>query len=511
MTEQFRHFASSKYRHNEGLLRKAWFDARADFRGIACPSARDRTRADMGIFRNPSRSRRLLDYFEAYYDAQNTAALHFCETAKRTLGDAALVGLTYATLFGHEDRAEAGHAYPEPVLDSEFTDFFVSPESTIVTPGERKNTFLRLPTGSIALRQKSLFYAPLPESPPLLSAAIALTHNASLFLPADTPAENLKAIQRMIETAGRAQITTRKRVSPFAALIDPTASLVVHSGAGWLNKALLSEQFAEMTALGTPVDTYLFSDIFHPKLPEYKVWLLANSFYLSEAERRRVDARLKRSEHTAIFAYGVGMVSEDSVAGENGQQVAGQKMRMEPKSSNLRVRISETDDPLTWGQKMNTAFGTDRAASPTVTISDKTITRLGANADNKTNFSVLRNPAWTSVFNGGLPLPAALLQNVLKAAGCHIYAESHRVWADARSVAVLANTGKPLTISLPGLHDVRDAVTQEPVANHVTEFTVTLPPGTPGYYELRAYPAKKAPRPEPAETEKPTRPTKKRR
>lgn len=512
MTDQFRNFALDKYRRNEGLLRKGWFDARADFTGITCPSARDRTRADMGIFRNPARSRRLLDYYEAYYQAQNNAALHFCETAKRALGDGAMVGLTYATLFGNEDRAEAGHAYPEAVFDAECVDFFVSPafsspERENISPKQREGegALLRVPTGSLALREKALFCAPAPDIAPLLAAAVALTHNAGLFLPATTAAEDLQTVLRLTETAARAQPATRKRVSQVAILIDPTASLYVHSGAGWLNQALLSEQCREMIALGAPVDIYLFSDIFHPKLPDYKVWLLTNSFYLSEAERRRVDARLKRSEHTAIFAVGVGTVNEERVAAENGQQVVGQKMRMEPKSTNLRVRIAETDDPLTWGQKMNATFGTERAIAPTVTITDRAITRLGANTDNKTNFSALRNPTWTSVFCGGVPLPLPLLQNVLRAAGCHLYAESQRVCADARSVAVLAVSPQPIKISLPGLHDVRDALTQEPIASHVTEFSVTLKPGAVGYYELRAYPAKKVPRPEPPEAKPPSK------
>ncbi len=100
MTERFRAFALDKYRRNTGLLRRAWADPKAEFSEIACPDADARRATDFGALRNPARSRRLLDYYECFYEAQNAAALHFCSIIKRASAGRMLVGLSYAPIFG---------------------------------------------------------------------------------------------------------------------------------------------------------------------------------------------------------------------------------------------------------------------------------------------------------------------------------------------------------------------------------------------------------------------------
>ena len=363
MTERYIQFAQEKYRRNEGVLRKEWFDAKIQFQRITCPTARDRDQAFYGAFRNPLRSRRLLDYYECFAGAQNDAALLFCETVKKTTEGAALVGLAYAAFPGYDTPAEDGTLYPDAVMDSPEVDFFLTPE--------HPNRFPYLPLAGLALRGKFVFNAeknPLP---------------GKTFVPA-----------------------------PIAIVADFAALTYLRPAERWAAEAALGGQIRELESGGIAYDLYALADIFHAQLPNYKVWFFPNAYYLSEAERRRIDARIKRSEQTAVFLWGVGLCGETGINAEFGQRLYGQKMRLESNESNLRVRHASEKDPIMIDQKPKGHFGAERAASPTATVSDKSIVRLGANADNKTNFSVMRYPQWTSVYCGAAPVPASILKTL---------------------------------------------------------------------------------------------------
>ena len=363
MTERFIQFAQEKYRRNEGVLRKEWFDAKIQFPRITCPTARDREQAFYGAFRNPLRSRRLLDYYECFAAAQNGAALQFCEAVKKTTDGAALVGLAYGAFPGYDSPAEDGTAYPDAVMDSADVDFFVKPDS--------QDRFPFLPLASFGLRGKFVF------------------NSAKNPVPGKTATS-----------------------APVAVVADFATLSYLRPAELWAAEAALGGQLRELERGGVAYDLYALSDIFNAQIPNYKVWIFPNTYYLSEAERRRIDARIKRSEQTAIFLWGVGLCGETGINGEFGQRLYGQKLRVESNAMNLRVRNANEKDPLMLDQKPKGHFGSEQAAAPTVTVSDKSIVRLGANADNKTNFSVMRFPQWTSIYCGAAPVPASIIKTL---------------------------------------------------------------------------------------------------
>ncbi len=483
MTAHFRHWAVEKYRRNTGLLRKAWFDARGEFASITCPGARERRRGDFGVLRNPPRSMRILDYYDSLADAQNSAALHFCEQTRKACEGRALVGLSFATISECGTEPEDGHGMPETVLDSPDVQF-------LANRGAADGSYVRALTGSMSLRGKLVFHVPAHDCSPGQAAAIALTHQLGAILPANTASNILRSTGDAMERARPLSGKVRRRASPVAVVMDMANRHYVAepaAQAGPLNALMMTSQIEELTRTGTPFDLYLLSDLFHPKFPDYKVVLFLNTFYLSEAERRRVDARVKRSGTTAVWLWGAGLVGEDGVGAEYARRLCGQKVRAETNSVSLRVRIAEGNDPLTWGYHPGTHFGVDRAVSPIVTIADKSIVRLGANTDNKTVFAARRAEDWTSVVFGTPHVPAGLLRNLLRAAGAHLYndtGEAAIVQADARSVAVTAPRGGQIPLSLPGRYDVTDGWSNKLIARGVSEFTATLRPGETAYFEL---------------------------
>jgi hypothetical protein len=485
MTEAFRSYAREKYRRNAGLLKKAWGDTRPDFDLIICPNAWERSKGDYGIFRSPTRNRRVGDYHECFADAQNKAALHFCATVKRASEGHALVGLTYATVPNIVAIPEDGHAYPEPVLDAAEVDFFVAPG----LPADPLT--LRTVTGSVRLRDKLLLIAPAAGASSELATALSATQETGLCLPAATPAETLKLASRLAAESLRASSKLRKRASQVAVVVDMAAATHLAAGKSAptpLFNSMLTELFRDLNRLGVPYDVYQLGDLFHPKYPDYKVTIFPNMFSLTEAEHRRVDARVKRSEQTGIWFYAPGLLGENGAEGSNVQSLTGMKTRVELEETSLRVRIAVSDDPLTWGYHAGSHFGMEKAFSPTVTLADKQLTRLGANSNNKTNFAVFRFPHWNSLVFGVFPVPRTLLRNALRAAGVHLYLDTGdadlAILADARTVALHSGKAGTFTLFLPGSYLVREAATGKTIAPATTEITTTVAAGGTAVYEI---------------------------
>lgn len=483
MQEQFRIWAAEKYRRNTGLLRKAWFDTRAEFPEIVCPSAEERRRAHTGVLRNPIRSRRILDYYECLFTQQNTSAAAFCSHVRKACDGKALVAISFGSLFENGSLPEQAYGLPEAVLDSDDVGLFIQ-------SGSREGAYLRGLNGSLALRGKLVIHTTPPGSDVRKAGAMALSMHAGLAAPVATAAETLRGVREGMERALNLSARIRRRESPLAIVVDAANMAYIGEAPDQpnpLNHLHLTAQMEEVTRLGVPFDTYLVSDLFHPKLPNYKVFLFLNTFYLSEAERRRIDARIKRSGQTAVWLWGAGLIGEEGVTAEYAGRLCGQKIRTEYGQVSMRVRIADANDPLTWGQHPGLQFGPERAVGPIVTVSDKAITRLGANTDNKTVFSVRRFEEWTSVVVGTAPLPAHLLRNLLRSCNAHLYVDDPNcvVFADSCSVAVATQRGGAMRISLPGQFDVIDGWTGRLFAQNVSEFDTEIAPGDTARYELK--------------------------
>ena len=250
MTERFRNFCVDKYRRNTGLLRKGWDDPRADFDRIKCPDAYERRYADLGVLRDPLRSRRMLDYFECFYGTQNEAALHFCGLLKRLTQSRALVGLAYAAPFGANPTAEGAQGLPETVFDSPDVDFCVD------TPTEHDHLYSSAFTGSLSLRDKFLFHTANPSRSAILEAGLAQTYVAGVILPTATPPGEIGRISRLGERGLLPAPGGSKRQAQVAVIADAFGPAYIggkdDTRAEW-GQRFFEEQMRELAQTGRSV------------------------------------------------------------------------------------------------------------------------------------------------------------------------------------------------------------------------------------------------------------------
>src|SRR5262249_360595 len=157
--------------------------------------------------------------------------------------------------------------------------------------------------------------------------ATALTYQAGCILPAEVAPETLKRMQEVGEKALRVPANVRKRAAQVAVILDFSANLYTSNTS--LITATCNGQLDQLALAWIPFDLYMLADLFHSGFPDHKVTLFLNTFYLSEAERRKVDARVKRSGQTAVWLWAGGIIGEEGIRAEMGQRCCGQKMRLE--------------------------------------------------------------------------------------------------------------------------------------------------------------------------------------
>lgn len=482
MNAAFIKYTVEKYRRNGGLLRKAWFDTRVEFSSITCPTAAERGKADYGVFRNPHRSRRLMDYYECLANSQVAAALSFCAIVKRASNGALIVGLESAPLTPQTLSPECGHTFPEPLLASPDVDFFVE------TGASSGAGIFRPYRDSAALNGKFVFVRSAASGDS--TAQRAAGEGVGAFVPAPRSNSAIADLTGLGAALEKGLSKPRKMQPQVAVVLDPSASLVVSSRADCAPvQNLMLDQIMLIRKAGLVFSIYSFADMFHAQFPDHKVVLMPNCFYLSEAERRRLDARVKRSGQTAVWFWAPGVIGEESINAESGSKCCGQKMRIEPGGLSLRTRIVISNDPLTWGRHAGDAFAPELPASPACTVADKQATRLGANSANKTSFSVRRFDVWTSVVYGTLPVPLDLLHNLFRGSGCHVYCSTLREgdWlaTDGRALTLSSRAGGMYTISLPGQFDVTDLISGKKVAAGANEIPAALNRGQSVVFELK--------------------------
>jgi hypothetical protein len=400
------------------------------------------------------------------------------------LPEGSLVGTEWSWKFD-TIRTETGEMrFPQPVIESPDVDLFVSSDGFEFA-------------ASLRLHNKFLLVTQSADSD-------VLANNAGVILDDQASVDRVNRCYHALTQSAKVPAKLRQSTNRVAVIVDPSNLLMTHVRAerqaesapmnplkehgNWLNASLVNEQLGQIAKLGTSYDMHLFSDFFRRDMPEYDVYFFLNSLYLSDAERRQLDARVKRNGKTSVFFWGAGAIWEEGVDAVVSQRVTGQRTRIESETSNLRVRVVEVGDPLTRGIKIGSMFGCDKPVSPTITIPDKSIKRLGGNTSNRTVFSVKRTEEWTSVIFGVTPVPANLLKNVLREAHCHLFADTDKpvtISANARYLAVSTRENCTEKISLPGVYDVLDGWTGKTIATEVSEFTVELKTGEEYLYELR--------------------------
>jgi hypothetical protein len=273
------------------------------------------------------------------------------------------------------------------------------------------------------------------------------------------------------------------------------------------NALLTAQKQWELGFIGAPWEPHLLTDMDNPKLKDFKLYIFLNTFHVTPAQRDAIHARLKRNGATAIWVYAPGYIT-DKLSVDNMTALIGIKLAENSTAGELHVDVSNDQHPYT-KSLANLSYGTDVNVadivryydhqvylkdprdpslrqdlagfriSPRFYSVDKQATTLGTLRLTDAvapGLVVKKQTGWTSVYSSAPILPAPLLRNIAREAGCHIYSDANDVvYANKNFVCIYAPSGGERVIHLREKSRVTEALENKPVSPGNKEIAVIVP------------------------------------
>jgi hypothetical protein len=438
------------------------------------PTIEERKQADLGMFRDPAKSRWMLDWAEYFHLVGATALGDFARIVKEETGGRSIVLAFNGYLPDLGVNHEIDHRAFETALHDPNLDCFSSPHSyTRRAPGD--DATLRGFLGSVRVAGKLWIneaderthlahptqwkhVATREESVEVLwrSFAQAVTNNCGLWFMDQGGLwfqdlgigwyEDEAILQAFADMrrAGAASMQ-RARTRPTQVALVSSFKTAFHladraSGLDNITNTLINPALEQWTKCGVPFDLYLLPELFAPNTPDYQVYAFLDTFVLSDDELRQIKA-LRDAGKTLLFYYAPGFLSETEYSLERMKELLGMDVEMTDAIS------------LPGGQEQRPGFVV-RGASDAL-----------ASAGNLH-------------FCAAPPLPSAELRALLERSGVHIYLESDDpLMVGGGYVALHASTAGTKTIRNSAPVVWTDIRTGKTLARDVSQLTIEMTKG----------------------------------
>ncbi len=483
----FRAFLAKRY-GTDARLRAAWNDPQVTLPTATLPNWSARRPGGPQVLRDPQSERRAVDFYEFISNMDADALLYVARIVREATAGKALVGTYYAYLTAHGiNQQDSGHLAARRVFDSPDIDFLMSPPNYYYRcPGEA-GTFMSA-TDSLRLRGKLW----LDES----DHRTFLTDPSAGYGRADTLEETRGVFwrefvevltkraavswfdmsggwfshPRLLADVGRAgrimaeSLPRRKAFQPeICVLVDPQSFYWMRSTTA--NAALDVYQVAIMPQAGAAWDFCLLDDLCAGRLPDYKLYVFLNAFYVDPARREAIHAKLKRNGATALFAYAPGYLGPHGASLPAMAALSGIRIAKDDAEGRPQLLL-EPNDPLARGLAPQTPVGAkDLTVAPRFYAEDPAAHIAGRLVGSRQAGLVVKPmDGWTSIYSAAMQLPAGLMRNIARSAGVHVWLETDdALYLDDQFAGIHAATAGVKRLHLPDDRRVFDAISGEPL------------------------------------------------
>lgn len=442
-----------------------------------------------GVFLNVNGYRHVYDFFNAWHEGTANTVIHFATVLKKYNPDI-LVGSFYGSL-GCTDYFGSGTTTgTRKILDSGVVDF-------LAAPGVYNN---RWPGGYIAQREvqdsfvlrKKLF---LSEEDSRTHLDCDFYRDANNFFTIQDTLNTLKRdfarnlcentfawwfdqhakggrykhedIYKMMAVQQNLALEAVKHGKPkkneIAIIFDEESIHLVSKGT---NRTMLDfYRTSDLARIGAPVDYYYHNDLSDPDMPDYKMYLMLNTFCLTDTEREAIRKKAAKNHAVVVWLYAPGFVNfdrETPMDTAHISELTGMQVNRIDETHSVKFRITNPDHPAMRYAVSDRFYGwIDRDVSSTIwvgsvldvpflnpcfTIEESDdVTVLGRYCiDNKPALAVKDTGGFVSVYCTAQILRAELLTSLAEYAGCHIYGyDDDCIYANENFVNIhAANTGK---------------------------------------------------------------------
>lgn len=264
----------------------------------------------------------------------------------------------------------------------------------------------------------------------------------------------------------------------------------------------------ELARIGAPVDQYFHNDMADPRMPDYKLYIFMNVYYLSDEERAAIRRKLAANHATALFLYAPGLIDPDKetpLTVENTEELIGMHASLKNDKFSPKFKIVPHAHPIVERLEPDRLYGTPAPQRSSITpmpsgaamrpsylyplicIDDPDATVLATFADRSHPALVIKETeGFTSVFCGAKYLQAEIVREIARFAGCHIYEEEGNVlYASENYLTVHASRTGSLTLRLKAPASPYEVYEERCYGTDTTEIVLSLSRGETKTFELR--------------------------
>lgn len=440
--------------------------------------------ANLGVFLNMEDYRHVADFYDAFHEATAEAIVSFARLLKeRYTGK--LVGAFYGS-YGCTDFYNSSTATATlTILDAGCVDF-------LAAPGVYNN---REPGGCVAQREmqdsfrlrgqmfvaeedsrthlEDSFYRDAMGLYDIRDSIVTLKRDFSRVLTEDIYAwwfdqhaqggryqheEIYRLFARQKEIAQAAYRMDRRKENEIALIYDQESC---HTVSMYTNMLMLDYyRTSDLARIGAPVDYYFHNDLSREDMPDYKLYVMMNLFYLSDAEREAIIKKARRNHAVVLWLYAPGFLNPDTepvMSNENIKKLTGFQVGRIDHTCSPRFKITDLNHPAVRCAVEDRRYGyIDRDVhsnvwlgsvlqppymNPGFYIADEEAEPLGTYCEmGLCAYALKEMDGWTSVYCAPQILRAELLASLAEYAGCHLYSRDDDVlYANKNFVTIHAS------------------------------------------------------------------------
>ena len=459
MLQYFRGWLKNKY-HTDKLLQQAWSNKSVSFSNASLPSLDERLTTKAGIFRDPLKERKTIDYYEAQHDVVADDILHFCKLIKESWGRPIITGAFYGyfySVFGRE--AAGGHLQLQKVLNSPYIDFLCGPNTYYPQAVESGEPYRSRSLINSVLLHGKLWLDEMDQQPPLVplkDSAFSLNLAKSIatvrrnFLSSFTKGMGLwfydfgpsgfnggKRLNdhgswgwwdepSLTKDIGETKKILESKLSPpYKSDADVllvhdtktfyyTGSAKKHSDLGhWTNNWIPPAIFKS----GVVHDVIHIDDMEKVSMSQYKVVVFINNWVLNDHQKKNIQFIAAKENRHLVFLYAPGYSDEKKLDKTFIESVTGMAIQQIQIDTIATVAVSSIIGA-------NLSYKLNYVVSPLFSVLDKNAISLATLQNNSAVlFAKKVLPVYTSWF---MSLPVGnpdIWRYIFSQAGAHIYTD----------------------------------------------------------------------------------------
>jgi hypothetical protein len=470
MLTYFRGWLKMKYQTTTAL-RTAWHNTTVTLENATLPDLKERGTTQAGIFRDPLKERKIIDYYEAQHTVVAEDILHFCRIVKenwpRPIITGAFYGYYYA-IFGRE--AAGGHLELTKVLESPYIDFLCGPNTYYPENKDTGEPYRsRSLINSVALHGK-LWLDEMDQQPPLLHFAdtaymtsvkqsIANTRRNVLFTYAkgmglwfydfgpsgfnggkrlndhgswgwwDDPYQ-MKDIAQLKTVLDKNFLKPAQNDADVLLVHDTKSfyytgsskdkSYMGHWATNWIPPAVFKS--------GVVHDVIHMDDLDKVNINQYRAILFINTWTMTDKEKLLITKKIAGGNRHLIFVYAPGYSNEKEVNKKFITAVTGMSVQQVKSSKITTVQLSQSAGGFSYNVS-------NRVVDPLFVVNDRNAITLGTLKDTTAvAVATKKFPNYTSWFMSIPNAKADFWRYVFKQAGAHIYDEQADIFYSGNGI-----------------------------------------------------------------------------